>query len=520
MKLATYQHQDYSGGLNNTSSDDEIERTEASLLRNWDITYRGQLRRRDGLTQIGDTQTSNISGLHTFYRNDGTFDLLITEDTSLRYLNSTTFDELDSGFTAGTDFAFSTVPYLDRVYLGNEDNTLHYWDRSSTTLNSSLTDLGATVPHGNSLIWHKNHMFTCNNVTVSGTAYENRLYWSDLGDPDTWDTTNDFIIMPGQGVPITLADLGTSLVIFKDKGIQFLDGYGDSDWRITASNNNTANFSETIGIAGTFAHTRVGDEVWFMDDEGIIRRLFRTDFDAFRRDVISSKIENTIEDINKNQLSKVRAWTWNDKVYFSVPTGSSTENDTVLVFDILASKRVGGEAWTTYTGWEASFFTDYPTSGEIQMVVASRNSTKKVYRHTGTSDDGTAIDARWDGKSDDFDRPARNKSFHFGYVTGEADAAASVDMYVSGDNNAFSKAATLSLSPDGSRLGPTGTDTLGPTGSFTLGGGTEAEQRFFYDENGGDPLAKEMKHSIRHNDADEQPTVNTFSSHFKLKVLR
>lgn len=521
-RLTTYRQDDYSGGLNNTSSKFEIGRNEASVLRNWDITFKGQLKRRDGLTQIGDTQSSNISGLHTFYRNNGSVDLLITEDTSLRYLNGSTFDELDSGFTAGNDFYFATVPYEDAVYIANEDNTLHYWDRASTTLNSCLTDLGATVPTGNVIMWHKNHLFVTNNATVSGTTYENRIYWSALGDPKTggsWDTTNDFIALPGQGVPIALADLGDTMVIFKDKGIQFLSGWGDSDWRITASASNVANFSESIGIAGRFAHTRVGNEVWFMDDEGIIRRLYTTDFDAFRRDVISTKIEATIQGINKNQLDKVRAWTWNDRVYFAVPDGSATENDLVLVFDILASKRTGGESWTTYTGWAPGFFTDYPTSGDVQLIMADRTG-KKVYRHAGDDDAGTAIDARWDGKHDDFERPARWKRYKFGYISGTAGDDASVTVHVSADDASFSTAGTLSLTPSGSRLGPTGTDTLGPTGNFTLGGASSNEQKFYYTAGGGSARGKTLAHSIRHNETAVQPVVNGFSAHFKLRQLR
>lgn len=51
--LNSYYHRDYSGGLNDTSSDKEIKRNEASLLRNWDITYQGQLRKRLGLLAVG-----------------------------------------------------------------------------------------------------------------------------------------------------------------------------------------------------------------------------------------------------------------------------------------------------------------------------------------------------------------------------------------------------------------------------------------------------------------------------------
>jgi len=172
MKVQSLYINDYSGGLNDTAHRSEISRTEASLLRNWDITYRGQLRRRNGLVQVGDTQTDPIAGLHSYLRKDGGKDILLVEDTNLKYLNSTTFADLDTGFTAGNDMAFATVAYNDKVYMCNEDNILHMWDRTSTTTNSCLTEY-ASAPHGNVLIWHKNHMFTLNNVKVSATSYTN-----------------------------------------------------------------------------------------------------------------------------------------------------------------------------------------------------------------------------------------------------------------------------------------------------------------------------------------------------------
>lgn len=53
MKVNTFTLNNYDGGLNDTASASEIARNEASLLRNWDITYSGELKRRDGLVAVG-----------------------------------------------------------------------------------------------------------------------------------------------------------------------------------------------------------------------------------------------------------------------------------------------------------------------------------------------------------------------------------------------------------------------------------------------------------------------------------
>ncbi|MCK5296449.1 MAG: hypothetical protein KAJ75_06140, partial [Alphaproteobacteria bacterium] len=165
-------------------------------MRNWDITSRGQLKRRDGLIQAGNTMGSTIDGLHSYLRTTGVADLLAMEGGNLRYLNVATWDALDTGFTGGNLTWMTTVPLNDKMYISNEDDQLHSWDRASTVLNSSLTDLGAAVPHGNVMRWHKNHLFHMNNVNVSGTKYPHRVYWSDLADPDTYDTAQDFFEVP------------------------------------------------------------------------------------------------------------------------------------------------------------------------------------------------------------------------------------------------------------------------------------------------------------------------------------
>jgi len=526
MRLNTYQHQDYSAGLNDTDDPSEIDRNQASLLRNWTVRERGKLVRRDGLTKVGSTLSGTIRGLHAYLQSDGDKDLLVMDDTSLKYLNSTTFDTLNTGFDGTNDYTFANVNMTNRVYFGNQDNEIHYWDRVSTTLNASLTSLGASVPHGNIMLWFKNHMFQLNNVTLSSTAYPDRLYWSALSDPDTWDTTNDFIPFPNGGRLITMAPLGEdALVIFQERAVRFLSGYGDTEWRVTASANNLANIDESVGTISPKGVVNVGNEVWFIDDEANIRRITQTDFNTLRSDIICTNIQGTLSGINKSQLEKAVAWVHNDYVLFAVPNGSDTDNSLVLVFDIIAAKRnaaSGGklESWTTFTGWNPSFFMAYPTSTTPDMLFAD-SVNKKIYKWAGTDDDGVVIDARWDSKKDDFKYPERYKRYRFGYLRG-AGTTGDIDVgfYAGVDDDTMLFLGNLNLQISGSTLGPTGTDTLGPTGNFTLGGAQDGELKFYYDRTGGVCTGKSVQHSIRHAVVSEQPEINGFTSHYKLRSLR
>lgn len=522
--LSTYYNDSYDGGLNDTDNPRDIKDNEASVLRNWDTTAKGELYRRDGLTVVGTAYASGATapatGLFTYIQSDGSSDVLLTHGNSIRYQNGTSFDELDNTLTNDSVVAMENVQTLDRVYISSENNNLRTWDRVSTAFNSCVSVSGATIPHGNALRWHKNHLFTMNNVNVNGTKYPHRLYFSSFGDPDTWPASNFFEI-PGQGRALAMVDLGDNLVLFKERAIQYLSGYGATEWTLTASSSNVANIDEQVGLAGPRAATRVGNEVWFIDDEGQIRRLYQTDFDAFRRDIISTKIQGTLNTVNKSQLSKSIAWSNNDKVYFAFPVDADTSNSLVCVFDLITSKRTGGEAWTTYTGWTPGIFMDYPSSSGVKLYV-SDNSTGLIYDHSGDDDNGTAIDARWDSKTYDFDSPERWKTYKFGYFYAETPSSGTtISLYGSIDQTAFTKLKDFGLSSSGDGLGPTGTFRLGPTGTSTFGaGGGLSEGKYYLNELGGRTKGKSIGFSIRHNYANTQPTVRNFTVHFDKKQLR
>lgn len=610
MKVLTYRKKSFDGGLNDTVTPRELKDNECNPLRNWDIRFEGELRRRDGLTQVGDTPSAVPEGIHGFARTNGNNDLLIMDDGSLKYLNGSVFSQLDNGFTAGKDFSFETVSSLNRVYITNEDNTTHYWDRSATagavgtasftgaglndatfggtyigggqtykveidgagtpdtfrwsddggsTWNAStvaitgtaqtlsngvtvtfgattghtatefwtsactsvLTDLGDTCYNANKVVWFKNHLFFLNNLKVGATSYADWVGFSDFNAPDTHDTTNARFQVPGKGRIITAVDLGDSLVLFKEHSIQFLQGYGETSWAITASSNNVANLSESVGCIAINGACRVGDEVWFIDDEAFIRRITRTDFDAFRQDVISTKVQGSLNELNKSQLQKVAMWTNDSYVYVSYPSGASTVNDTVLRYDLIASRRTGEEAWTKITGWSAKGFTDYISSTKVPDLIVLDGTTGKVYKHSGQDDDGVAIDADATDKDDDDKRPGQYKRYRFGEITAEAVSdVESVSIHASVDGSAFAKLGELSLTSTGSHLAPTGTDTLAPTGNFTLAGNTENDLRYYYTSGGGSPTGRRIRHSIRHNATGEQPHVRTYTRYFKMRDPR
>ncbi len=510
-KYSTFRQKDYSLGLNNTASRREVSRGGASVLTNWDITYKGRLKTRKGLTAYGSTTSANAGRLGFYKKDDGNNYLLTHEGTNLKYLNGSTWTNIDTGYTA-ENLSFEDCDVENEIYVSSENNQLSHWD------GSTLTQLGTGIPHGNKVLWYQNHMFTLGNVNISGTKYKNRLYISNFGDPNVWTSGTDFVPLPGLGDAVTANILGNSRVIFKDESYMFLAGYGLDSWVLSATNSSIQNVDNSVGCPAVRGTVRVrANELWFIDQKGNIRKLTQSDY-GYNSTVMSNNIQGTLDDINFGYLSNAVAWYDDEKVYFAIPTGSSNENNTVIVYDMKAHSRTNKEAWTTYTGWIVSDMISFPVSSDPELIVAG-GSNKKIYRHVGTDDDGTDIDYRWDSGLDDYDKPERYKKYAYGYMYSGNQGDIDVDIHASIDGSAFAKIGTFNLQGSGSTLGPTGSFLLGPTGDNRLGGSEDLEYKYYFYDGGGAITGKSLVESIRYS-GNQSCYINTFTNHFQERSLK
>lgn len=512
----TYRQKSYDGGLNNTASRRDIDRDQASVLENWDITFKGRLKSRKGLTQVGDTQSGTIYGAGVYKKANGTNYLVINEGTNVKYLNGASFSAVGTTSTvsSGQKMSFANVLVEDKIYMSSEDNGLLAWDGGAGGLSAIASSIS-----GNVILWYQNHLFHINNVNVSSTKYSNRIYWSDFGDPEAYTTASSFINLPGEGKAVTINILGDRLVIFKENSYMFLEGYGSSSWVLSASQTSIVNTDSSIGCVAPRGTVRVGaNELWFIDNQGQIRKLAQTDY-GYSSTVMSNNIQGTINSLDLGKLNNTVAWYDDDKIYFAVTTSGSTVNDLVLVFDRKASKRNGNnEAWTTYTGWTVNDLVSYGSSINPTLYVIGATS-KKVYSHTSGADDSVAIDCQWDSKNDDYDMPERFKKYAYGYIYSQAQGAENITIHAAVDGSTFSQVDSFSLDSTGTPLGPTGNATMGPTGSFILGGGSDLEEKYYFHDGGGAITGKTVIMSIRAS-VDQQIYVDTFTNHFLVRSLK
>lgn len=121
-------------GLNVLVSATQIRPDEVAEMTDCQLIEDGKIQcPRDGQAYYGASNGSRITGLYSFYKSDGTKQLVSTSGTGLyKYVDSTTWTLL-TGQTYTTTLNTNGIMTHDRLYLCNGTDGLSYYDGSSIT---------------------------------------------------------------------------------------------------------------------------------------------------------------------------------------------------------------------------------------------------------------------------------------------------------------------------------------------------------------------------------------------------
>jgi len=449
----------YSGGQNDTDEQDQLAENEAKSIKNAYIRNKGANEKRSGSSLTGnDTGDTAITGLKSWREDDGTKWFLSSTGTSLRYLNGTAWVDLDDGFTTGLDTEM--VVAGNKAYITNGTDNIHSWDGVATGVNSALTDMGnVNVPKAKYMVFWKNYMFACGDAVLNSASTPNRVYFSDLGAPDTYThATNYFDVGKSDGQQITgIAPLDKFLVIFKRHSTYVLSGNSPDDWILSASVNNLQAIENSVGCVSHRSIIQVGNDLWFMADDGIRSLRKSEEGSTLLMGIVSGNIQKTIDSINSGSIEKTCAGVFNKRVYFAFPTGTNTYNDTVAVADtaVLLDKPYNPHPWVIYTGWQPSVFTTYTPSTTPQLYFGNASADSRVIQAetgdidvacVGTLANSGYIDHDYMGPMIDLKQPDMRKTTRFLIASGEAGGDYDVEVSTSVDGTTFEKAGDLNLS--------------------------------------------------------------------------
>jgi hypothetical protein len=434
---------DFSGGLNLRDKSDAVNVKEAIDLLNVSFTDRGAVRTRDGLT---DTTLSDLSArvnsMSPFQTVAGLRHLVASlDDGTLIALNPDGTPVSSISGLAGSPCIFARFgsPLTEYLYAANGIDTIRRWDGASWADGSVIATVngtsGVAMPRagavcvtaqapGQTAANNANNRlvataFGTNPAAGPGGAptTPSRVYWSNKGDPHTWETDgaqiggvgtayrgrNFMDLTPGDGEQIMGACSWRELTfIFKET--KFFVFWGEST---NTDGTPVFNYREVVNQAGLATrHTLVAgrDGVYFVNSRGVyvttgsepkllsdvVKPMWTQDPDVYFQS----------DPINLTALDKARAHWHKERFYLAVPTGLRTVNDRMLSYDINYN-------WWTLYDLPASALATYRVAN-IEELHAAYSTAKPYPARIGRlvlgveTDRGDPIVSRWrSGWTDD-----------------------------------------------------------------------------------------------------------------------
>lgn len=406
-----------SKGLNNLVSPSLIDNKEFADIMNCEYDEGGVIRKRAGYVSFGDTLTA-AKGLG-FYTTESIRQLITVDNGVLKnYTGSGSWTSAAGAtFTPAVDTVFTQARL--KLFIWNGTDGGAYYDGATVTR-------PGTMPKAKFAVYYQNK-----HIASGVPGQPSRLYISNIGDatdftvttggtqpqPDsTNDAENGNPNVPGAtvftGTPaLTEAnvidvrkndgDKITGLGIFQDIVIVFKER---SIFQLTFDATGLPTITPITYATGCVAHNsikNVENDMYFLSREG--ERVLGNQpqyFTAIRTNIISIRIQQTIDSINKHYYTRANSAYFDNKYILAIPTGSSSI-DRCIVYD----KRF--EAYTVWKNFNAQAMVRYVDSTNTETLVFLDDSGTQAYqRVVGTySDNGAAIEAYVLSKAQDLGNP-------------------------------------------------------------------------------------------------------------------
>lgn len=456
------QYKDFTGGLNTFMSAISIENKESPNLLNIEYTENGIPSKRRGTTVYSNNPDSIQAHLGSFYKSNSTSYHLRQSGTKLYKYNSSTdsWDEITGvTFTAGTTPIY--VQALDAVYIHNgTDNMAKY---NGTTLSQPSTGVkgkfaifysgrqiiagnstapsrlyfsssknadnftgksgtatagGATTLTDSTQSWTVNEFAGLIVTITSGTgAGQERTISSNTATALTvstaWttnpDNTSVYSIEGGDtldvnnndGQKITgLAKFESKLLIFKEFSI----------WQLVFDSSGLPVLTQVSNGWGCVSHRsieNVENDLFFLSHDGVRTFGYVANITVARTNLISAKIDDKIKNINTAYYEKTCAIYHDNKYMLAYAEGSSTTNNSIIVFQYLYG------LWTYWTGLNVASFNEFISNNKAELYYGAISGDTYKMLQSGYKDNATAISTYYYSKQFDLGRFDIRKRFAF-----------------------------------------------------------------------------------------------------------
>jgi hypothetical protein len=330
------------------------------------------------------TLTATSTGSYT-----GTYECRVT------FYNANTGHESSASATSATDtasaedLAITNIPTSAdtqvtgrKVYIRNTGTMANFFLAAtiannvdtSVTLVDSDASLVTTGPDTDShdrpvagvkyLTWHNNRMFA---------ADDSQLYYSNAEEPEAFDAEAVEPINPEDGQKITgLAAIGNVLVIFKERSMWGLFGFGPNDWVLRL-------ISPTLGCTSFRSIVSHAGELYWWSREGLCRWAGTNAPTNLCDNAID--VGTDVWEFSRFDEVVAASLPTEDLVVVSLTETNGTRNTRMLAYSALLSAWVS-DGWT---GIEASSLAAIENAdGEKELFLGNYNG--QVFKYAGTND--------------------------------------------------------------------------------------------------------------------------------------
>ena len=254
----------------------------------------------------------------------------------------TLITENNSGLTVGDRFTVSEVVDANefKFFVNSPDVST---DNNTVPVFSKIVSegLGFThMPAPEYGVYHQRRLavpyrYSVDDVddTYSDRKIFDEILISDILDTDTYDQVyGQFRFNAGKS-DFNVGMLSFSddkLVIFNRNSIHIVIGSGD------LGGFQSQLLTDEVGLTARNSVIQVGNQILFLSDNGVYGLNFVDLYNLRGNEVpLSESIQKTIDTINKAHVDKASAVYFDNKYYLAVPTGTSTVNNTLLIYNFL-----------------------------------------------------------------------------------------------------------------------------------------------------------------------------------------
>ena len=505
MPLQVKQYQQFSAGENKLVSQAHVRDNESPNLWNIEYTEDGLPSKRRGSKLIGSSGIGRIMGKASLYLANGTKKFLRLKGTALQVLGAHWTDIAGKTFTDGLQTNFSQCRNALYIYNGTDTmgkydgttlsslanaviakfgiyyNGMHIVSGNSTFpsrlylsstensedftfLSGTATAGGATTLTDSGQTWVVNAYQNLSITIVKGTGKDQtRTIESNTATQITvssaWttnpDNTSKYTIGAGNTLDINKDDgqkivgLGKfeeALIVFKERAA----------YRVVFDSTGNPVVKMVNGCTGCASHRSiesVENDLFYLDPNGRVRTFGYVPNipNVIRTNVLSSKIDPSISNINHTYKENSAAIYHDNKYILAYPFGASTTNNRMAVFHLLYG------SWAEWGDIEVNCFNQFIDTDNKEKLYFGSDNTGETYEFLvdGLYRDGdNAISAFWYSKQFDFGSFSFKKQFMFADLQIRAlTGTLGINLILDGTSTAKSTSLTSTFtSKDGLRV--------------------------------------------------------------------